>query len=179
MDGDEDILMYTPSPPRVRGPRNKPENGVEKPEENTENEEDPPPEYHTPDEDHISPARRRKPAGYSPGGTLVPYQPPPEVQLAIDEIKKGRLDLDKYFSRTTIFGETGQPFTFKSSDFDSFKTPPFDLNDTSSHWVVEYKKRLEREKEKERMEIPQIEYQDKKRKIQCSNKHRGAPPTGK
>ena len=135
-DGDEDILMYTPSPPRIRGPRSKPENGEENTEEDTENEEDPPPEYHTPDEDHISPARRRKPAGYSPGGTLVPYQPPPEVQLAIDEIKKGRLDLDKYFSRTTIFGETGQPFTFKSSDFDSFKTPPYDFNDPSSPWVV-------------------------------------------
>ena len=122
-DGDEDILMYTPSPPRIRGPRSKPENGEENTEEDTENEEDPPPEYHTPDEDHISPARRRKPAGYSPGGTLVPYQPPPEVQLAIDNLNKERIDLDKFFSRTTIYGESGQPFTFKSSDFDTFITP--------------------------------------------------------
>ena len=106
----------------------------------------------------------------------MPYQPPPEVQLAIDEIKKGRLDLDKYFSRTTIFGETGQPFTFKSSDFDSFKTPPYDLNDTSSPWVVEYKKRLEREKEKERMEVPQIEYHEKKEKSRVRANTEEPPP---
>ena len=30
--------------------------------------------------------------------------------------------------------------------------------------MVEYKKRLEREKEKERMEVPQIEYHEKKEK---------------
>jgi hypothetical protein len=37
-EGDEDILMYTPSPPRVRAPRNRPENGEESPKENIENE---------------------------------------------------------------------------------------------------------------------------------------------
>ena len=65
-DADEGTLIYTPSPLRVRTPQNRPENEKESPEENMENDENPPPEYNTFDEDHISPARRNLQPGGNP-----------------------------------------------------------------------------------------------------------------
>ena len=52
-------------------------------EKNTKNEKEPPPEYHNPDEDQISPACKKTPATYSQEITLVPYQPLSTVQSII------------------------------------------------------------------------------------------------
>ncbi len=154
-DGEDMYLDSTDaeSPPRVEGPPNeetKEEPRMEKKaecggafEDEGEQEGPPPPEYHTTDEDHISPARRTNRREAELGGSLVPYSYSTRGRSSLldPNYQSRHLSPSQVFggSPSQIFGTSPAKFpTIPEGFFSSSRSNPLQIQQRKTGWLVDY-----------------------------------------